>query len=205
VTGSLTPQAPPVNPAPQAAATTDEVAAPALASPAAGSATAVLTPPPPAEEPARRKPVRPIRAKKARTDDLFDFFAAPAVDEGVNGAKSAISFGPAFEEPAVAGVTDGAAPDEAPSDEVAGKLSRVPRGAPPLNPALLRKAINQIMPLFAGEDPGAKDCLKDNRATFRAAFTPEAYAEFEQAVKAGDFPAAIEHLKKAGRRHGVAV
>ena len=74
-----------------------------------------------------------------------------------------------------------------------------------MNPALLRKAVNQILPLFTGKDPGARDCLKANRATFRSAFTPEAYVEFEQSVKGGDFEAALEHLKKAARRHGISV
>ena len=58
---------------------------------------------------------------------------------------------------------------------------------------------------FTGQDPGARDCLKANRATFRSAFTPEAYAEFEQSVKSSDFEAALEHLKKAARRHGIPV
>lgn len=74
-----------------------------------------------------------------------------------------------------------------------------------MNPAQLRKAMNQILPLFTGQDPGAKDCLKANRATFRSAFTPEAFVEFEQSVKSGDFSAALEHLKKAGKKHGVSV
>ena len=76
---------------------------------------------------------------------------------------------------------------------------------PPVNPALLRKAVNLILPLFTGKDPGARDCLKANRATFRSAFTAEAYVEFEQCVKGGDFDAALDHLKKAARKHGVTV
>ena len=76
---------------------------------------------------------------------------------------------------------------------------------PPINLGHLRKAVRLIMPLLAGEDPGAKDCLKDNRATFRSAFVPEAYAEFEQSVKSGDFTAALDHLKKAAKKHGIAL
>jgi two-component system sensor histidine kinase/response regulator len=76
---------------------------------------------------------------------------------------------------------------------------------PPVNPPQLRKAMNQILPLFTGQDPGAKDCLKANRAMFRSAFTPEAFVEFEQCVKSGEFSAALEHLKKAGKKHGVSV
>ena len=74
-----------------------------------------------------------------------------------------------------------------------------------MNPAQLRKAVNLIMPLFTGQDPGARDCLKDNRSTFRSAFSPEAYVEFEQSVKKGDFDAALEQLKKAAKRHGISV
>jgi len=75
--------------------------------------------------------------------------------------------------------------------------------APPVDPAQLRKAVNQIVPLLAEKDPGARECLRDNRTTFRSAFTPEAYAEFEQLVKSGDPDAALEHLKKAARKHAI--
>jgi HPt (histidine-containing phosphotransfer) domain-containing protein len=72
---------------------------------------------------------------------------------------------------------------------------------PPVNPAQLRKAVSLMMPLLADADPGAKDCLRDNRATFRSAFTAEAYVEFEQLVKDGGFSAALEHLKKAAKKY----
>jgi len=74
-----------------------------------------------------------------------------------------------------------------------------------LSPALLRKAVHQILPLFAGSDPGASDCLRDNRTTFRAAFTPEGFEEFERSVGEGEFAGAMEQLKKAVRRHGLVV
>jgi HPt (histidine-containing phosphotransfer) domain-containing protein len=76
---------------------------------------------------------------------------------------------------------------------------------PPVNPAQLRKAVNEILPLLADQDPGAKDCLKANRATFRSAFTSEAYAEFEQFVKRGDFGTALEQLKKAAKKHSISL
>jgi len=94
--------------------------------------------------------------------------------------------------------------DSTPKEEKAAPARALP-APPPVNPAQLRKAMNQILPLFTGQDPGAKDCLKANRATFRSAFTPEAFVEFEQCVKSGDFSAALEHLKKAGKKHGVSV
>jgi sensor domain CHASE-containing protein len=73
----------------------------------------------------------------------------------------------------------------------------------PVNPAQLRKAVNQILPLLAGQDPGAGDCLKDNRALFQSAFTSEAYAEFEQSIKKRDFDSAQEQLKRAVKKHGI--
>jgi hypothetical protein len=70
-------------------------------------------------------------------------------------------------------------------------------------PAQLRKAVNQILPLLAGRDPGARDCLADNRPIFQSAFAPEAYAEFEQCIKKRDFDSAQEQLKKAVKKHGI--
>jgi sensor domain CHASE-containing protein/HPt (histidine-containing phosphotransfer) domain-containing protein len=76
---------------------------------------------------------------------------------------------------------------------------------PPVNAAQLRKAVNEILPLLADQDPGAKDCLKANRATFRSAFTSEAYEEFEQLVKRSDFDTALEQLKKAAKKQGISL
>ena len=76
---------------------------------------------------------------------------------------------------------------------------------PPVDPAQLRKACSQILPLLTDRDPGAKDCLKDNRKAFRSAFAPEAYVEFEELVRNGDFADALEELKKAARRHGISL
>jgi hypothetical protein len=75
--------------------------------------------------------------------------------------------------------------------------------APPVNPAELRTAVNQILPLLVDGDPGAKDCLKDNRSTFRSAFVPEAFVEFEQLVKDQKFGTALEQLRKAAKKHGI--
>jgi hypothetical protein len=76
---------------------------------------------------------------------------------------------------------------------------------PSVNLAQLRKAANQILPLLADQDPGASDCLKANRATFRSAFTAEAYEEFEQLIKKGHLGTALEQLKKAAKRHGMSL
>jgi hypothetical protein len=77
--------------------------------------------------------------------------------------------------------------------------------SPPVDLPELRKAVTQILPLLADQDPGAKDCLKANRTAFRCAFAPEAYAEFEQLVKGGSFTVALENLKKAAKRHGISM
>lgn len=69
--------------------------------------------------------------------------------------------------------------------------------------AELRKAVHQIVPLLADQDPGAVDCLKDNRATFRSAFTPEGFTHFQEVVKAGEYLAGLDHLRKAVKRHGI--
>jgi hypothetical protein len=74
---------------------------------------------------------------------------------------------------------------------------------PPVKIAELRQAVHDIVPLLTDQDPGAKDCLKDNRTTFRSAFSAEGYLEFEQLVKSGEFNTALEHLKKAAKRHGI--
>jgi hypothetical protein len=72
-----------------------------------------------------------------------------------------------------------------------------------VDPTGLKLAVNQIVPLLAGEDPGATDCFKDNRVTFRSAFSAEAYLEFEQSLKSRNFDAALELLRKATRKHGI--
>ncbi len=67
----------------------------------------------------------------------------------------------------------------------------------------LRKAVNQILPLLTDQDPGAKDCFKDNRSVFRPAFAPETFEEFEQAMKKNNFELGLELLKKAAKKHGI--
>jgi hypothetical protein len=63
--------------------------------------------------------------------------------------------------------------------------------------------VHQIVPLLTDQDPGAKDCLKDNRSTFRSGFSPEAYVDFENLIKTGDFRAALEDLAKAAKKHSI--
>jgi sensor domain CHASE-containing protein len=91
-----------------------------------------------------------------------------------------------------------------PKEEEPAPSRRLP-AAPPVDPGQLRKAVNMIVPLLTERDPGAKDCLRDNRKAFRSAFIPEAYVEFEQLVKDGDSDGAFEQLKKAARKHGISL
>jgi hypothetical protein len=97
---------------------------------------------------------------------------------------------------------DSESPEPSPK---AGSRRREEKPPPPADPAELRKAVNLILPLLVDADPGAKECLRDNRTTFRSAFSVEAYGEFEQFVKHADFAAALEHLKRAAKRHGISV
>jgi sensor domain CHASE-containing protein len=211
--------APEAEPAPAA---TPEPESPAPATPPETPAAAPVLPPAPVAE---KKPARAPRRKKARRDNQMDFFAPPPTPEPAPDTPpdAIVNEKPAVETPAlptaeplppppesIAGEPEKAAPDESdrtpaepkPKDS---KPARSLPARPPLDPGQLRKAVNLILPLFTGRDPGARDCLKDNRTTFRSAFAPEAYVEFEEAVKRGEFDAALEHLKKAAKRNGIPI
>jgi len=78
--------------------------------------------------------------------------------------------------------------------------------AVPVNLSNLRKAVGAIVPLLTDGDPGAKDCWRDNRATFRSAFShEEGYLDFERCVRAGEFSNALETLKRALKKHNISV
>jgi hypothetical protein len=69
----------------------------------------------------------------------------------------------------------------------------------------LRRLMGQILPLLVDQDPGAADCLQENRDSFRSAFPPEEYDEFEALTNKGNFGPALEHLKKAAKRLGISL
>ncbi len=147
---------------------------------------------------ATQKAVKSAKRKPVRRDDQLHLFgsealAIPPTSQRVAEAEARVREAREPKTPA----TENAAPSEVPT-------RRLPP-APPVEMAQLRKAVNQILPLVAERDPGAKDCLRDNRTTFRSAFAPEAFVEFEQLVKSGDFEAALEQLKKAARKHGISL
>lgn len=183
----------------------------------------------PSQSTAESKPLEVSRRRKSRRENnQMDLFGTqPAADESqtrpdTDGAAEQavvepVSLPQAEPLPALAASVSEEAGEQAVATEkvlTATKTATKPKdekpthalpAPPPVNPAELRKAVNLIWPLFAGQDPGARDCLKANRTTFRSAFSPEAYVEFEQLVKGGDFTTALEHLKKAARRHGISV
>ena len=66
-----------------------------------------------------------------------------------------------------------------------------------------KKAGGLLAMLLAEGDPGARECLADNRKTVRAGFLPEVFEDFEKQVKGNDYPVALELLKKTGRRHNL--
>jgi hypothetical protein len=165
------------------------------------------------EPPSKRKPIVSTKRKKAHRDDQMSLFEQQPVpgQTRTKPAANAPAKEHAVEAPCVRAVepiapSGGAAPNEPekPKEDKPAPVRPLP-ASPPVNPAQLRTAVNQILPLLTDQDPGAKDCLKDNRATFRSAFAPEAYLEFEQFVKSGGFGEALEHLKRAAKKHGISV
>lgn len=220
---------PPEQVAPEPTPAPPEPASPAAdASAASATETVAVVEPPPAD-----KPVRPPKRKRTRRDDQIELFSTAEPDAEERPAVVMEPWPPpvaaAVEEQPPAAETDKAsveetagskpAPEAAQSEaaEVADDSESAESGPkaaprrreekppPPVDPAELRKAVNLIVPLLADADPGAKDCLRDNRTTFRSAFSVEGYGEFEQFVKHADFAAALEHLKKAAKRHGIPV
>ena len=218
-----TPVEPASGPAPVPAPELEPAALPAP------EATPAPATPPPSDAPPAKKPPRAPRRKKVQRDDQMDLFAtqpvavpapaAPAAEAAAKEPPGKSLPSPAVEPPPPSAATapaEPATPEADTTEETPAQPKPAPKpkdehrprplpAPPPVNPALLRKAVNQILPLFTDKDPGARDCLKANRATFRSAFTPEGYVEFEQSVKSGDFEVALEHLKKAARRHGITV
>lgn len=212
-------------PAPEAVptpATTPEPESPAPSIPAEPPPPATALP---AEPPTEKQPAKVPRRKKARRNNQIDLFAPQPTPEPTPAMPPANALAeepiveapslPAVEPPAPSEASEADEPEKPAADapdrtlnDTKSKESKPARplpARPPLDLPQLRKAVNLILPLFTGRDPGARDCLKDNRTTFRSAFAPEAYLEFEQSVKNGDFDAALEHLKKAARKHGIPV
>jgi hypothetical protein len=160
---------------------------------------------------------RMARREKLRRDHQIDLFEVPprggknpATDASTNGQDVEQS-SPSGGEPALpstaSGPQESAEPDIALVKQGAAQPPAPARrpSTPPVNPAQFRKTVNEILPLLTDQDPGAKDCLKANRPTFRSAFSPEAFAEFEQFVKASDFEAALEHLRRAAKKQGISL
>ncbi|SPE50794.1 exported hypothetical protein [Verrucomicrobia bacterium] len=127
-----------------------------------------------------------------------------AVEAGLENHSATTAALPDLPERAVRDLVADLKPVLKPEEGKPAPARRLPT-PPPVNPAQLRKAVNEILPLLADQDPGAKDCLKANRATLRSAFPSKAYEEFEQLVKRGEFAVALDQLKKATKKHGVSL
>jgi sensor domain CHASE-containing protein len=93
-------------------------------------------------------------------------------------------------------------PDRNDQMDLFGAQASVPP-PPPLRIPELRQAVHDIVPLLGDQDPGANDCLKANRDTFRSAFTSEVFVEFEKSIEGSKFTEALEQLRKAVKRHGL--
>jgi sensor domain CHASE-containing protein len=162
----------------------------------------------------RRSASKPPKRSKVRRDDQMDLFKSEDAMVQATNQSVAKVVDPVIgaKKPKIAEIETVVASEllvgpntvaQAQEDKPA-PARRLP-AAPPVDLPQLRKAVNQIVPLLADQDPGAKDCLKDNRSTFRSVFTPEGYVEFEQLVKSSRFDNALEQLKKAARKHGIAL
>lgn len=174
-------------------------------------ATAVPEASQPASPAVSEVAARPARRKKARPDHQLSLFGEgrPAAEPAPAGESHSPSVEP---PPAPAAATPAEAGESAPAEipEAAPARKEEKRApvrplppSPPVNLSQLRKAVSEILPLLTGHDPGAKDCLKDNRTPFRSAFSPEGFIEFEQTVKGGDYAEAVQQLRKAARKHGI--
>ena len=202
-----------------------EVEAPVI--PAVVEAPAEPAAAPAVEPPAPRDPAPKARRKKARRDNQMDLFGAAsepapattpnetpaatpseevAPPSGTEAVESAAAPAEEIQDaPAESAPEPPAAEPEPAPEPPKEKPARALPPSPPVNPGVLRKAVGQILPLLVDQDPGAKDCLKDNRQAFRSAFSPEGYEDFEQRVKKGQYAEALDHLKKAAKRHGISV
>jgi sensor domain CHASE-containing protein len=193
-----------------------------------------LTPDSPAEPHAEVKTPKPHRRKKGQDQmDLFGAPAPeeispaePAADTPPQAPEETLSASDEEAEPSaeaddqdrpvveaahIEALSAGAEPVPSEKQTVEDAASRkehkrvATRSLPPAQLAEFRTVLHQIVPLISDQDPGAKDCFKDNRTLFRSAFAPETYAEFEQSIKGGRYSEALECLRKAARKFGISV
>jgi two-component system sensor histidine kinase/response regulator len=75
--------------------------------------------------------------------------------------------------------------------------------APPVDPAALKGAVDQLAALLADSDAAAADLLETEGPAFRSLFTRDAFAAFEQLVASYSFEEALEELRSASAERGV--
>jgi len=166
------------------------------------------------------KVVKPSGRRKAQLDDQMNLFGAepvrelkpatngnlPTVDENetLKGEAAAVEPASATAEPGIGAAERKKAEPKKIKEPRTATPKKEPE-PPPVDPAELREAVRQIVPLLADQDPGAGDCLKDNLATFRGGFSHEGFSDFSQAVRDERFADALEQLRKAAKKNGIAV
>jgi hypothetical protein len=202
-----------VSEAPSVSAAPEE-AVPAAAPPEAEAAPAAPAAPQPEPQPASpsveapRKPA--TRRKKTSGPEQIHLFGwQPPAGTPAEAQEPASEPAPVAEaasttpaEPATPNATE-VPPPKAPAKGASDSPSRPLPPSPPVNLPELRKMVHLIVPLLADRDPGARDCLKANRSTFRSAFSPEGYVEFENCVRNADYDSALDQLKRAAKKHGI--
>lgn len=134
------------------------------------------------------------RRKKSVDDKQLSLFAADDLELSVPNP-------PESEPPESSEIEKTEPPHTRESDSAEIKLKPAP--LPRLNLPLFRKAANVLFILLTESDPGAKDCLADNRKVLRSAFIPETFEEFEKHIKASAFTEALELLIKTAKRHKI--
>jgi hypothetical protein len=190
------------------------------ADPAGGAveATAGAETSPPEDEgsaaPAQPQPAAPAGRKRNRRSDhgqtdLFEM-NAPAIAEKTNTGAIEAPVASESEQEEKAEIESGQDDEqgekpEPRSREAKAEAERRSPSSTAVDVAQLRQATNEIFPLLADKDPGAKDCFKAHRLMFRSVFSSAAFEEFEKAVKSGSFHAALECLRKTVKKNGIQI
>jgi len=74
---------------------------------------------------------------------------------------------------------------------------------PPLDPALAKQAVEEMVACLNNFDPAAVDCLEANRDVFRALLPGTAFSAFEEKVGAFAFAEALAPLQQSAREKGL--
>ena len=75
--------------------------------------------------------------------------------------------------------------------------------AMPLDPAQLRRSVEEMMSHLNNLDPTAAECLEANRDVFQALLPGDSYTRFEQSVKGFAFAEALAQLQPVAKEKGI--